>query len=130
MARVLLAELDQRICEFLAGILADFGHEVITCRNGSEAKARLAIGPIDVLLSDLVLRDREGSQLDGYCAAHGIPAITLTGRELHDNQTTRERPICLLDKPFRFADLERVVEAVVAHSPSAQARSGTAGNPR
>ena len=129
MARILLAESDQRICQFLAGILADFGHEVITCQNGSEATARLAIGPIDVLVSDLVLRDGEGSQLNGYCAAHGIPAITLTGRELHDDHAARERPICLLDKPFRIADLERIVAAVVARSRSAQARSGTPEDP-
>jgi len=125
MARILLAESDEQISDFLSGILADFGHEVITCQNGSEATARLAIGPIDVLVSDLVLRDSEGAKLNGYCAAHGIPAITLTGREFHADQAARERPIPLLDKPFRFADLERVVEAVVARSRSGRARPRT-----
>ncbi len=128
MARILLAESDERICEFLAGILADFGHEVIKCQNGSEATARLAIGPIDVLVTDLVLRESEGSKLNGCCAAHGIPAITLTGREFLADQTGRDRPLPLLDKPFRFADLERVVEAVVARSGSAQGRIRTTRN--
>jgi DNA-binding NtrC family response regulator len=120
MARILLAESDERISEFLSRIFADFGHEVIRCQNGSEATARLAIGPIDVLVSDLVLRDGDGAKLNGYCAAHGIPAITLTGREIYADQASRERPMPLLDKPFRFADLERVVEAVVARSGRGQ----------
>jgi DNA-binding NtrC family response regulator len=128
MARILLAESDEQISEFLSRIFADFGHEVITCQNGSEATARLAIGPIDVLVSDLVLRDDEGAKLNGYCAAHGIPAITLTGREFHADQVARERPMPLLDKPFRFADLERVVEAVVARSRSGQAEPRTSRN--
>jgi DNA-binding NtrC family response regulator len=128
MARILLAESDEQISEFLSRIFADFGHEVITCQNGSEATARLAIGPIDVLVSDLVLRDDEGAKLNGYCAAHGIPAITLTGREFHADQVARERPMPLLDKPFRFADLERVVEAVMARSRSGQAEPRTSRN--
>ena len=121
MARILLAESDERICEFLAGILADFGHQVITCRNHGEATVRLAIGPIDVLVSDLVLREEDLSGLSRNCAMRGIPTITLTGQEFHADRAGQDRPIPLLDKPFRFADLERVLEAVMAHSGPAQA---------
>lgn len=128
MARILLADPDQRISEFFARIFADFGHEVITCHSGSEATAHLAIAPIDVLVSDLVLRDSEGAKLNGYCRAHGIPAITLTGREFNADQGARERPMPLLDKPFRFADLERVLEAVVARSTSGRVGRGNTGS--
>jgi DNA-binding NtrC family response regulator len=128
MARILLAESDEGISEFLSRIFADFGHEVIRCQNGSEATARLAVGPIDVLVSDLVLHGSEGAKLNRYCAAHRIPAITLTGREFHADQAARERPMSLLDKPFRFADLERVVEAVVACSGPAQIPARTTRN--
>ena len=121
MARILLAESDEEICKFLAGILADFGHEVITCGNDSEAMVRLAIGPIDVLVTDLVLQEEEGSRLSRNCKARGIPTITLTGEEFHPDQARQDRPTPLLDKPFRFDDLECVLEAVVAHSRSAQA---------
>ena len=118
MARILLAESDEAIREFLAGILADFGHEVITCQNDSEAKVWLAIGPIAVLVTDLVLREGEGSRLSSYCAAHGVPTITLTGWEFRADLAGQDRLMPLLDKPFRFADIERVVDAV---SRSAQA---------
>jgi DNA-binding response OmpR family regulator len=121
MARILLAEPDKAICEFLAGILADFGHDVITCQNDSEATVCLAIGPIDMLVTDLVLQEGEGSGLSSYCAARGIPTITLTGREFQEHLTGQNRLIPLLDKPFRFADLERVLDAVMACPGSAQA---------
>ena len=121
MARILLAESDEQICKFLAGILADFGHDVITCRNDSEAMVRLAIGRIDLLVTDLVLQEEGGSRLRRNCKGRGIPAITLTGQEFHPDRAGQDCPMPLLDKPFRFDDLECVLEAVVAHSRSAQA---------
>jgi DNA-binding NtrC family response regulator len=121
MARILLAESDEAICGFFAGILADFGHDVITCQNDSEAAVCLAIGPVDVLVTDLVLQEGEGSRLSSYCAARGIPTITLTGREFRADLAGQDSLLPLLDKPFRFADLERVLDAVVACPGSAQA---------
>ena len=125
MARILLAESDEPIREFLAGILADFGHQVIACRNSSEAAVCLAIGPIDVLVTDLVLREGESGRLSSYCAAHGMPTITLTGREFRADLPGQDGLMPLLDKPFRFADLERVLDAVVACAGSAQAQEAT-----
>ena len=122
MARILLAESDKPIREFLAGILADFGHEVITCQNDSEAAVCLAIRPIDVLVTDLVLREGEGLRLSSYFAAHGIPTVTLTGRKFQADLAGPDRVMPLLDKPFRFADLERVLDAVAARPGSAQAQ--------
>jgi len=55
MARILLAESDRKIREFIAGILADCGHDVHACENGTEASAWLLERPVDVLVSDLVL---------------------------------------------------------------------------
>ena len=120
MAQILVAESDRFICEFIAGILNDFGHDVIVCRDSAEAIAFLAIGSIDVLLTDLVLRNGEGSRLSDDYAARGVPTITLTGCEFHTGQGEQERPVPLLDKPFRFADLQCIVDAVALRFPSAR----------
>ena len=69
MAQILLAEPDRPIRDFIAGILTDFGHGVTACGDGCEAAALLATGPVDVLVTDLVLRDDEGSMLSRHCAA-------------------------------------------------------------
>jgi CheY-like chemotaxis protein len=120
MAQILVAESDRSIREFIAGILNDFGHDVTVCADSVEASAFLAIGSIDVVLTDLVLRSGEGSRLSDDCAACGVPTITLTGHEFRPGQGERERPTPLLDKPFRFADLQCIVDAVALRSGSAR----------
>ena len=121
MAQILLAESDRRIREFIAGILTDFGHDVTACQDGTEAAALLAIGQIDVLVTDLVLRDGDGSMLRGHCAARGIPTITLTGHEFPIDQAAPDHPPPLVEKPFRFDDLQSVLDAAAVYSGSTRA---------
>ena len=49
MARILVVESDRAIREFIAGILAEVGHDVQVCGNGIEATVWLASSAIDVL---------------------------------------------------------------------------------
>ena len=112
MARILLAEPDPAIREFIAGILAEFGHDVMTSANATEAKVWIATSPFDVLVTDLVLHSEQGVNLSRDCAAIGIRTITLTGREYSADQSEAAAPLSLLEKPFRFSDLQRVLDAV------------------
>jgi DNA-binding response OmpR family regulator len=121
MARVLLAERDRRIGDFLAGILAEFGHEVATCADAIELSARLAADAIDVVLTDFMLLDDRDLGFHRDCEARDIPAITLTGQVLSFERSALA-PLPLIDKPFRFADLLSVVEAVAACAATAAAR--------
>jgi DNA-binding response OmpR family regulator len=126
MARILLTEPDRAIREFIAGILNEFGHDVVACENIVEAEVWLATSPIDVLVTDLVLRGQQGVMLSRSCSALGIPTVTLTGRNFLPDELSRPPP--LLDKPFRFSDLQRVLNAVdtaraaaAVHHPSSSA---------
>ena len=121
MTRILVAESDIQIREFIAGILTDFGHDVTACGDSTEAVGLLAIGPIEVLVTDLVLRDDEGSILSSHCAARGIPTITLTGYEFHIDRTEQDRPPPLVEKPFRLDDLQCVIDAVAVAAESTRA---------
>jgi DNA-binding NtrC family response regulator len=121
MAQILLAEPDRPIRELIAGILTDFGHAVTACEDDTQAAARLAIGPIDVLVTDLVLRDGPGATLSRHCLACGIPTVTLTGHQFHLYQPEQDRPPILAEKPFRLDDLEGVVAAVALATGSARA---------
>jgi DNA-binding NtrC family response regulator len=121
MAQILLAETDKPIRDFIAGILMDFGHDVTACGDCTEAAALLAIGRVDVVVTDLVLRDGDGSRLSRHCAARGIPTITLTGHEYHVDQAGQDRPPPLIDKPFRLDDLQCVIDAVAGAAGSTRA---------
>jgi len=121
MAQILLAEPDRPIRDFIAGILTDFGHKVTVCADGAEAAALLAIGPIDVLVTDLALRDGEVATLSRHCAARGIPTFTLTGHEFHIDRMPRDRPPPLVEKPFRLDDLKCIIDAVALAAESIRA---------
>ena len=123
MARILLAESDRRIREFIAGILADCGHAVELCADGAEATASLAAKAVDVVVTDLVLGVGPDAGFGQNCAARGIPTITLSGREFRPDQAADEQPPVLLEKPFRFADLHCVLDAVAVRGEVAR-RSG------
>ena len=110
MARILLTEPDRAIREFIAGILSEFGHDVVASENIVEAEVWLATSPIDVLVTDLVLRSEQGVMLSRSCSALGIPTVTLSGGDFLPGQVSRPPP--LLEKPFRFSDLQRVLHAV------------------
>jgi DNA-binding response OmpR family regulator len=127
MARILLAEPDRAIREFIAGILTEFGHDVLFCGNVVEAEVWLATSPIDALITDTVLHGDAGIDLSRRCAALGIPTITLTGREFRADQADTARPAPLREKPFRFADLQSVVNAVeTLRSAAAAVRTSSA----
>jgi DNA-binding response OmpR family regulator len=113
MARVLLAERDQRIGDFIAGILAEFGHIVTLCTDAGEAGVHLAAEPIDVVLTDMMLQDGCETGFARDWQALEVPMITLTGRVFSVDQSA-PIPTPLLDKPFRFADLRCVVNAIAS----------------
>src|SRR6516225_4687377 len=129
MARILLAEPDPAIREFIAGILAEFGHDVMTSANTIEAGVWIATSPFDVLITDLTLRSEQGVDLSRDCAALGIRTITLTGREYLADQGDAALPLSLLEKPFRFSDLQRVLDAVQAPPPAASIPHQTSNPP-
>jgi two-component system, OmpR family, response regulator len=114
MARILLAESDRHIRQFIAGILSDCGHAVETCANVIEASSSLSTQSIDVVVTDLVLGGEAGLGRD--CAALGIPTVTLSGSTYQANQSAAERAPGLIEKPFRFGDLQSVLDAIKIRS--------------
>jgi DNA-binding NtrC family response regulator len=130
MARILLAEPDRAIRGFIAGILAEFGHDVRECENGVEASVWLATAGFDVLVTDMVLHGNQELILSKNCATLGIRTVTLTGREFHADRPREDRPPALLEKPFRFSDLRRVLTAVETLQSTAGLRGEAAGTAR
>ncbi len=125
MARILLAEPDRAIREFIAGILGEFGHDVQACENAIDAGVWLATAVIDVLVTDMVLTGNQGLDLSRQCAALGIRTVTLTGREFHADKSWEGHPPGLLEKPFRFSDLRCILDAVEARSAQKSFRGQT-----
>jgi DNA-binding response OmpR family regulator len=109
MARVLVVEPDRQIREFIAGILTEFGHHVQQCSDAAGARHWLRRIRFDVLATDLPLAEN-GEPLP--VAARHLPVLTLCGRPFHAAADKYERPPRLNDKPFRCADLHKLVAAI------------------
>ena len=110
MARVLVVEPDQRIRKFIAGILADFGHQVEQCSDATDAQRSLRLAHFDVLATDLVLTGRKAPDF-GAVARH-LPVLTLTGRPFHPGMQNGAAATRLNEKPFRAADLAALASAI------------------
>ena len=120
MARILLAEPDRAIRDFIGGILTEFGHEVQICDNAVDACVWLTTAPFDALVTDMVLRGSQGLSLSRHSAALGVRTVNLTGREFHAESVGGDPAPALLEKPFRFSDLHSVLNAVAPLHPKAR----------
>jgi DNA-binding NtrC family response regulator len=115
MARVLVVEPDRQIRNFIAGILADFGHYVRQCGDAEDARQWLRRARFDVLATDLVLGEDAGDILP---SARRVPVLTLSGRPGRPAADKYERPPSLHDKPFRCGDLHTLVAAIGTPEPA------------
>jgi DNA-binding response OmpR family regulator len=110
MARVLIIEPDRPLRRFIAGILADFGHDVHQATGPADALKQAKHTTFDAIVTDLVL----GAKADQLSAlAKEVRIVTLSGRTHRDPPPDRrERRARLTDKPFRSTDLRALVEAL------------------
>ena len=101
MARILLAEDEPPVREFLVRALESHGHQVTAVANGSEALVRLKAASFDLLLSDIAM-----PVMDGVALALSV------GRDLP------ELPIVLIsgypEQRRRAHNLEALVDDIVS----------------
>ena len=120
MARILIAEDEDAVREFLTRALVHVGYEVTAVANGSEALQALQGASFDLLLTDIVMPELDGVALalkatkdypelrivlmTGYAAeqarAHNLDAL------VHD----------VVSKPFNMSEICAVVKSALAAS--------------
>ena len=116
---ILLAEDDEALRALARRVLADQGYTVLEARNGREAVAlcRSHTGPIDLILSDIVMPELGGRGLAEALAGTrpNTPVLLMSGytdddvlrRALIDHRTA------FLQKPFTPLALSKRVRAVL-----------------
>jgi two-component system cell cycle response regulator CpdR len=118
MARILLAEDDDSLREFLAKALRRAGHWVEAAPDGSEAESQLDGNVFDLLLADVVMPGLDGIELARRASARdpelkvlfitGFAAVALRQR---DGLPGAPR---VLSKPFHLRDLVAEVDSILA----------------
>lgn len=117
MARILLAEDDEAMRQFLAAALGRAGHEVVSCEDGRQALAALE-RRFDLLIADIVMPGLDGVELARRARGAdpdmrimfitGFAAVVLAGADAPMAGAS------VLSKPFHLRDLVNHVDRVLA----------------
>lgn len=118
--RILIAEDDGGIRDFLADALKMQGYEVRTVSDGNRALEMLAAEPFDLVLSDVRMPNLDGIELCRRVAtlhAH-VPVVLMTGLSAEENEEilAASGARALLHKPIRVRRLQEVLAEAVGPS--------------
>jgi PAS domain S-box-containing protein len=108
---ILVVEDEEAVRRLMARILDTAGYAVLTARDGADALARLDAvrGRVDLLVSDVVMPNLDGSQLllalRERCP--GLPALFVSGypRDIMSARAILDERTGFLPKPFTTGDL-------------------------
>lgn len=121
MARILLAEDEAAMRQFLASALERAGHEVTQAGDGLQALEALEAGAFDLLLADIVMPGMDGIALSERAGMlhpdlkvmfiTGFAGMAAQAAQRHGGPTRRAPVVA---KPFHLRDLVGQVERVLA----------------
>lgn len=118
MARILLAEDDASMRNFLARAIERAGHEVTAVERGDLALPLVATGEYDLLLTDIVMPEMDGIELAQRAAslAPNMRVMFITGfAAVALNRRNETRPDAkILSKPFHLKDLVSEIDRLFA----------------
>ena len=113
MIRILLAEDDTSMREYLARALTRVGYDVVAVGCGTEAIPLLNAEKFDLLLTDIVMPEMDGIELAQKASVidPSIRVMFITGFAAVALQGGRTAPEAkLLSKPFHLKDLVAEVD--------------------
>ena len=108
MIRILLAEDDQVMREYLTRALERSGYAVTAVDRGTAALPLLETEPFDLLLTDIVMPEMDGIELARRAGelVDGLRVMFITGFAAVTLKAGREMPNArVLSKPFHLRDL-------------------------
>jgi two-component system cell cycle response regulator CpdR len=118
---ILVVDDEEPIRDLLAQVLQKAGHQVLTVANGREATQAIVDGQFDVVITDLLMPERDGLELITEMRRRfpKIRVIAMTGgghipREHYLFVAKNLGAHSLLEKPFEQAQLLAAIEAAVA----------------
>jgi PAS domain S-box-containing protein len=126
--RILLVEDNNDTRRFLAKVLRQRGHDVVTADRVATARAAVdeATVPFDLLLSDIELPDGDGHYLmRELCASREMPGIAVSGFGA-DEDLRLSREAGFVDHLTKPIDLTRLEAAIRRATSSARGRGRTA----
>jgi DNA-binding response OmpR family regulator len=124
MARILIAEDEPRIAEFLERGLRSCGYSTVTVDDGGLAASIARDADFDLLILDLGLPSMDGIEALGHIRRRGerMPVIILTARSELDTTVAgfESGADDYVTKPFRFEELLARIRVRLRNEPSSE----------
>ena len=118
MARILVAEDDDAMRQFLAVALARSGHEVVAVGDGDSASRNIEQDDYDLLLADIRMPGVDGLQLARAARDRQplLPILLITGyaAEALNARDLIEKDVRVFSKPFHLHEIVRQVTHLLA----------------
>ena len=118
MIRILLAEDEQAMREYLTRALERSGYEVVAVDRGTAALPLLERERFDLLLTDIVMPEMDGIELARHCnlVSPSTEVMFITGFSGVALRVGESMPSAkVLSKPFHLKDLVLEVERLFAN---------------
>lgn len=125
--KILLADDSITIQKVVELTFSDGDYEVTAVNNGAKAVQKLAEMRPDIILSDIIMPEKNGYEVCEYVKSHpdfrNIPVVLLTGTFEPFDPDRAEKAGCdaVVTKPFESQSLIHKVEELIASAASAPA---------
>ena len=113
MARILVAEHEVPVREFIRRVLQQRGHEVVVVDDGAEAVVKLARLPFDLLLADVAMPNMDGVELSLKVARDfpNLPVLMMSNESIQRRRSHDiDSLMVILQKPFTMVARNDAVE--------------------
>ncbi len=123
MRKILIVDDEVKACELLKRYLEAKGYGTVTAGNGTEALEELKRGPIDLIITDILMPEMDGFQLCRECKSNdelkSIPFIFYTATYI--SKKDEEFALKLgaekfIVKPLDMEKLLQIIEATIKES--------------
>ncbi|HNX52122.1 MAG TPA: response regulator [Pontiellaceae bacterium] len=117
MAHILVVDDEEGITMVIKEMLVRLKYDVLTAKNGKEALEKLKLGPVELLITDIVMPDMDGLELieevQRTLPKVKIIAISGGGNKFYPgdylNRAKELGAVYCLPKPFMLNELAAVV---------------------
>jgi CheY-like chemotaxis protein len=133
--KILLADDSITIQKVVELTFSDGDYEVTAVNNGAKAVQKLAEMRPDIILSDIIMPEKNGYEVCEYVKSHpefrNIPVVLLTGTFEPFDPDRAEKAGCdaVVTKPFESQSLIHKVEELIAQAQSSSASAAAAPAP-
>jgi YesN/AraC family two-component response regulator len=124
MANILLIDDEPLVVDTLSNAITSKGHTVVTATNGVEGMKKFTEGSFDLVITDIIMPDKEGIELIMELKRHApsVKIIAISGGGRTGNveflkMATKLGAVASLKKPIRLAEFYSVLSRSLDGAP-------------